>query len=858
MKFYYIYFAIYLFLPTLSFSQGLKFNGGHHAIDKRTSYEVFGEKTISFEGLFDIDFQLAIYGTNSLGNILRVQNKESNTIYNLFYDEEKDQCIFRLNEEGKSSLITAKIDRRLLDNNTWFPVKLTFNLTQGIFKLQIKNKVFSSKKIVLPNPYFPIITFGKSDYLIDVPNMGIKNLSVGNKNTKYVFPLRENEGNIVHDFEGNNYGLVTNPEWLINDSYKWQLVQTFNSSIQAGSNYNQNRKEIYYFNRDSIFIHNIKTNDTRKVAFQKKCPVDLIQATNFLDVKANKLYVYELYHNYPYEGPTVASLNLDTFTWTIESYDRVQKELHHHGFFFDQQEKKYYIFGGYGNMSYSDKFYKYTIDSTRWQKLDDFAGDKLFPRYFLSAGYMENSRTAYIFGGMGNESGEHIVGRKYYYDLYKINLDTKKATKMWDIEWQDKHVVPARGIVFPDQSHFYALCYPEHLTQSAIKLYRFSIHDGSYEILGDSVSIYSDKISTRAQLYYDQQLGRLVALVQESSDDVKSTLKIYSLNSPPISEAELSNYPKKNNKIKYLILVLFGGIAGAVTYIMIKRIKNKRSDRHVILPVPAAVAPIDNEHHLIKTEQFNQTDQLKTITPGPVAWKNNLRANAIYLFGEFKVLDRNQKDISHLFSTRLKQVFCLILTHAGESGISSALLSQLVWPDKSEDKVKNSRGVTINHLRKALSELDGIELRYEKGRFKIEQDINFYCDYTRCMELTLSINNTENRDELIQLLSRGKFLQGSNQPMFDSTKADLEKYITPLLIAELYQSMDTHAYNDSIALAEVIFIFDPLNENALFIEIKAMIALKLIQEARIRFQSFASEYRNIMGENFPFNFEDIA
>lgn len=858
MKFYYIYFALYLFLPTLSFSQGLKFNGGHHAIDKRTSYEVFGEKTISFEELFDIDFQLAIYGTNSLGNILRVQNKESNTIYNLFYDEEKDQCIFRLNEEGKSSLITAKIDRRLLDNNTWFPVKLTFNLTKGIFKLQIKNKVFSSKKIVLPNPYFPIITFGKSDYLIDVPNMGIKNLSVGNKNTNYVFPLRENEGNIVHDFEGNNYGFVTNPEWLINDSYKWQLVQTFNSSIQAGSNYNQNRKEIYYFNRDSIFIHNIKTNDTRKIAFQKKCPVDLIQATNFLDVKANKLYVYELYHNYPYEGPTVASLNLDTFTWTIESYDRVQKELHHHGFFFDQQAKQYYIFGGYGNMSYSDKFYKYAIDSTRWQKLDDFAGDKLFPRYFLSAGYMENKRTAYIFGGMGNESGEHIVGRKYYYDLYKINLDTKKATKMWDIEWKDKHVVPARGIVFPDQSHFYALCYPEHLTRSAIKLYRFSIQDGSFEILGDSVSIYSDKISTRAQLYYDQQLGRLVALVQESSDDVKSTLKIYSLNSPPISEAELSNYPKKNNKIKYLILVLFGGIAGAVTYIMIKRRKNKRSDRHVTLPVRATVAPIDKVHHLIKTEQFNQTDQLKTITSWPVAWKNNLRANAIYLFGEFRVLDRNQKDISHLFSTRLKQVFCLILTHAGEAGISSALLSHLVWPDKSEDKVKNSRGVTINHLRKALSELDGIELRYEKGRFKIEQHADFYCDYTRCMELTSSINNTENRDELIHLLRRGKFLQGTNQPMFDSTKADLEKNITPLLITEIYQSMEKHAYNNSIALAEVIFLFDPLNENALFMEIKAMIALKMLQEAHIRFHNFASEYRNIMGEDFPFNFEDIV
>lgn len=320
-------------------------------------------------------------------------------------------------------------------------------------------------------------------------------------------------------------------------------------------------------------------------------------------------------------------------------------------------------------------------------------------------------------------------------------------------------------------------------------------------------------------------------MVQESSDDIKSTLKIYSLNSPPISEAELSNYPKKDNRVKYVILVLLGALIGTASYSIIKRLKKKKFDGPAAFPIPENEADRIKEHALIVTEPLAPIDQLKPITTDAIIWKNNFRANAIYLFGEFKVFDRNQKDISHLFSTRLKQVFCLILTHQGESGISSALLSHLVWPDKSEDKVKNSRGVTINHLRKALSELDGIELRYEKGRFKIEQDADFYCDYTRCMELTSSLNITENRDELIHLLGRGKFLQSTNQPIFDSTKADLEKNIIPLLIAELYHSMEAHAYNDSIALAEVIFMFDPLHEQVLFMQIRAMLALKLTQEA---------------------------
>ena len=71
-----------------------------------------------------------------------------------------------------------------------------------------------------------------------------------------------------------------------------------------------------------------------------------------------------------------------------------------------------------------------------------------------------------------------------------------------------------------------------------------------------------------------------------------------------------------------------------------------------------------------------------------------------------------------MFSAKLKQVFCLILQYSAEGGITSQRLSNVLWPGRPAANVKNSRGVTINNLRKALGELDGIELIYEKGRFK--------------------------------------------------------------------------------------------------------------------------------------------
>src|SRR5690606_35192668 len=142
-------------------------------------------------------------------------------------------------------------------------------------------------------------------------------------------------------------------------------------------------------------------------------------------------------------------------------------------------------------------------------------------------------------------------GRKYYYDLYKVDLNTKQITKLWEIPWNKDNVVPVRGMVILNDSSFYTLCYPEHFSESKLNLYRFSIKDGSYEILGDSIPIYSDKITTNANLYYDSGLNSLYAVVQEFEDDISSNLKVYSLAFPPVTAEELTSYGKgkSNNAI---------------------------------------------------------------------------------------------------------------------------------------------------------------------------------------------------------------------------------------------------------------------------------------------------------------------
>lgn len=818
-------FLIFGFIPLQASSLGgLKFHSNEQPINQRTSYNVFGDKVVEFSDYFNIEFDLSLYSTAEIGYVIRIKNKESNRIYNLFYDGQGDYLTFRFNEEGKNNLIVANMDKEELYNMRWFKMKISFDLVSDSINLTIHNQTFGTGNNKLPDTYSPIILFGKSDHIIDVPSFAIKDLSVGN-NEKYYFSLKETEGNIVYDQSGKAYGEVSNPEWLMNDAYHWRYKASFQSQSVAGANYNTEKKEIYYFNRDTLHIYNVKSGETSTRLFGEKCPVELTLGTNFIDINHNKLYTYEVYYDTPYERPTVASLDLDTYQWTAEDSTQLPTQLHHHGCYLNPSTEQYTIFGGFGNMHYSKNFFSYDLDKKEWYEFEGFTGDFIAPRYFSSVGYSNNTNTVYIFGGMGNESGEQIVGRKYYYDLYKVDLNTKHISKLWEIKWEQDNVVPVRGMVILDDSSFYTLCYPEHFSKSFLKLYQFSIADGSYKILGDSIPIYSDKITTNANLYYDSVLNNLYAVVQEFDDDISSDLKVYFLEFPPISAEELASYSREKSNNALAVVLISLSLAAGIGYLLFKKLKSKYSDNED----EARNAYIEN----VKTE---------TIT----------KPNSIYLFGDFTVRDRNNRDITYMFSVQLKQIFCLILQYSTtEDGITSQRLSNILWPGKPADKVKNSRGVTINHLRKTLNELDGIELIYDKGYFKIVHTEDFYCDYTRCLQIISANEAEEYRKEFVEILTRGKFLQLSDDPLFDSFKEKMEKKLEPALILEMEKSFTAELYPATIALAEVMFNIDPLHDTALTFQIKAMQKLKMNDEARMKYQAFVIEYKKIMGTDYP-------
>ena len=834
----YIILIISLCTTQMVSAYGLRFRGAASPIDERTSYDVFAHSCPSFKDYFDLEFNMALYSTESVGYVLRVKGADEGKIFNLFFDFRGDDILFRLNQEGKCVLIALPVSKAEAMKSHWFKVKIAFNLKQDEITLKIHDQEKVCKGVLLSDEFSPKIVFGKSDHIIDVPEIAVDKLVVNAEHT-YTFPLDEADGESVCNQEGTLYGKVENPIWLINEAYHWRKEGGFASASEAGSCYNADRNEIYYFNRDSLFVYNMETGSTSAKAFAERCPVKLFLAGSFFDSGSERLYAYEVYTENGDSEPMIASLDLHTLGWRVESYSRLSMQLHHHCSYYDAVRKRYTIFGGFGNMYYSNKFYMFNAEEGRWNTLGSLSGDFLCPRYFSSAGYLDSNHSVYIFGGMGNESGDQVIGRCYFHDFYKVDLQEMRVQKLWDISEGQPNMVPAQDMVILNDSCFYVLRYPESVSNSFLHLYRFSVEDGSCHILGDSIPIYSDKITTNARLYYNERQSRLFVTVQETSDDVSSKFSVYSLLFPPVSlEKYTANNGGGNASHVWLVLVAaVVAVAGGSVWIVYKRHRNSGKGE-------------DGKAVRQDKEQLPEASDVKVekmaVDTGTV--------NSMYLFGDFSVFDRNGRNISYMFSLRIKQIFCLILRYSDADGISSKQLSDLIWPDKPKDKVKNSRGVAINHLRKILKELDGIELVYEKGCFRFTLSSDFYCDYLRFMAIVAENRIEECRQEFLYIVGRGKFVGFMDGPLFDGFKQDVECRLEVLVLQLMKEAFEAQDYAETVSLAEAEFNIDPVNETALSCCLKSLFILKHENAAIGTYQKFVAEYKKYTGEDYPHPF----
>ncbi|WP_091176583.1 Kelch repeat-containing protein [Mucilaginibacter gossypii] len=825
---------IILLSATESRGQGLQFGSNDSLMSKRTSYQVFKDDLPTFHDQLVIGFDLSLWDNQHLGYILNLTDDKGNSyslsaIYN-------HGSFLNFNIDSRSNKLSIPLADTMLKRRKWFKVIVDLDLKGDKVGISINGKWYRAVGLGFNGKITAKITFGKNEHYSDVPNMAIKNLVVSNDDKSYTFRLSEWTGNDVFTIDGDNLGHVDNPAWLINESYFWKqkFIHTFNEV--AGINFNEKNEQFFIFKSDSLMFYDAGRDAVGTKPFKNKLAVPLHLGKSIVNLKENKCYIYEVLRA-PQPAPSIASFNLDSLNWDFYGKSTIMEQRHHHNIFYDKYFNNFYLFGGYGSFKYYDNFFKYDKASDTWQK-QIFTGDVINPRFFSAASTANQNNEVYIFGGYGNQSGNQVVGGMHYYDLYRVNLDKHSIKKLWEIKPDEEAFVPANNlIVSKDKQFFYVLCYPHERPKTSLRLYKFSIKDGSYQVVSGTIPVVSERIETDHNLFYNAKQDVFYCTTQEFETPSRSTIKIFALTAPPVSQEAFvaAHQPKSKSFTLYRILggaSAFVLLCGIVVFFLRRR--------------------KDNDEPVTVNEERIAEQKIETETGN--------KANAVYLLGEFTVYDKNKRDITYLFSPKIKQLFILILLNSREkNGVVSKKISTTLWPDKDVVKTKNIRGVTINHLRNILSDIDGLELAFLNDTYSFISTEDFYCDYFVVREALKQTNIGEpSAFNYLDLVARGGLLQHIPEIWLDDFKQEYEEALMPVILPVIKKAYDAFDYKKALEISRIVLNIDPFNDIGIKFKLKALRRTKGIEHARKIYEEFSVEYEKSLGEEYPVPFEKIC
>ena len=231
-------------------------------------------------------------------------------------------------------------------------------------------------------------------------------------------------------------------------------------------------------------------------------------------------------------------------------------------------------------------------------------------------------------------------------------------------------------------------------------------------------------------------------------------------------------------------------------------------------------------------------------------------------------MDSSGTDISDQFSLRLRHLFLLLLLRtnydagSGSDGIAANELADVLWPGSSAPSAKDSRGVAIASLRKLLTGMGGVSVHFKNKRYlvRITQDVR--CDYLsfrRLVHLLASESRPQSESDWTELLAicrTGVLLPELSVSWLDPIKADVFTEFEKLATARLSSSQGEIGELD-LATAEVLLLWDPINEQALRTKLRVLWESGRHGAARVAYEQFTSNFTSTYGEPYGLALKDL-
>lgn len=232
--------------------------------------------------------------------------------------------------------------------------------------------------------------------------------------------------------------------------------------------------------------------------------------------------------------------------------------------------------------------------------------------------------------------------------------------------------------------------------------------------------------------------------------------------------------------------------------------------------------------------------------------------SAIYLFGGMHIYNKEGEDIAKKFSPILKELLSLLIVHSDKKGISAEKMKFYLWADKTIASARNNRAVNLGKLRNLLAEVGDFEIKSDDGYWSIHSS-NSFIDYLQYRN-TLKTPGLLSRSEielLCSITSEGNILPEQQYEWLDELKGTISDEVYDKFLAYAETMNESSATDLYIGIADVLFKFETINEQALSLKCRAYARSGRHSAAKIFYDKFCDEYKLVYGETFSIPFADI-
>lgn len=827
-----------------------------HAVPgiERTTLYLDDNQPFSIKNDFIISFQMYVRANeHDFGTILHLHTNTNQFIrFSFVAGEERHFPALVLNEGIIN--INSPIERE-----KWLDVSLHLRLKDNVIEIDYDNKKISA---MAPLQGVKSVTalFGQmKEYLSDVAPIDLRNITI-TQDGKQIreWKLWKHNDTVCYDEIEGAVARAIHPVWLIDNHIEWKLVHQAKIPGKLDVAFNAREALFYLVRSQSIDVLDENGTLQKEIAIRGGYPA--VEFPNHLlyDTLSNKLVSY-----YPKKGIT-SCFSFDTERWSNEVRNTEEASNYNHARTFNPADSSFYFFGGYGFYQYRNDLYRMKYSTNQIEQVE--YERPLYPRYSAAMAIVGDE--LYIFGGRGNKYGKQELSSHYYWGLCAINLKSKQSRIVWQKNQpQEEGTIMASTMYFePSDSSFYAVS-----TNKGGVLWKISMKDSVYSEVSKPIYNESTYQDSDFSLYTSPSHGKLFLVLDKILSNHTHELAIYSINMPLVNEVDIrqSTAGESINNRWYLYaigILLLLVLAGFVLYRFKYNGKNKKAPatKKGTEKTVATTGKVQGQSDVPESKTIPKKEWMQeseTIFTETANYYDRSRAS-ISLLGCFNVRDKDGNDITSNFTPRLKHLLILLIlyTEKNAQGILASKTTEILWPEKEETAARNNRNVNLRKLRVLLESIGDMEVMIENNFLRIKWGTNVFCDYHTLIACTKQFEQEKSEEllnRILELLLYGPLLPNTIVDWLDDFKDDYSSYSIDLLKNLLEIEISRNHQDMIIRLADIMFLHDPLNEEALAAKCSVLSAQGKKGIARNLYDRFCKEYHDSMGESYKIPFADL-